>query len=89
MSLYHSASSLKHHNIGVFSDKSGIQSAGVVHAACSSLKKLFYQGWLLLLQLGDALTLLRHLLNGKKGGGDEVTLNAYMLQSLVLNGSCA
>lgn len=46
----------------LFSDEGGVQGAGVLRAAGSRLKKLLYQGRLLLLQLGDALALLRHLL---------------------------
>lgn len=44
------------------SDEGGVQGAGVLCAAGSRLKKLLYQGGLLLFQLGDALALLRYLL---------------------------
>lgn len=49
-----------------FLDEGGIQGAGVLHTACSSLKKLFNQGGLFLLQLGDPLAPLCHLLNENK-----------------------
>lgn len=46
----------------MLSDEGGVQGAGVLRAAGSRLEKLLYQSRLLLLQLGDALALLRHLL---------------------------
>lgn len=46
----------------LLSDEGGVQGAGVLRAAGSRLEKLLYQSRLLLLQLGDALALLRHLL---------------------------
>lgn len=46
----------------LFSDEGGVQGAGVLRAACTRLEKLLYQSRLLLLQLGDALALLCHLL---------------------------
>lgn len=49
-----------------FSDEGGIQRAGVLCAAGSSLKQLLDQGGFLLLQLGDALALLRHLLRKRE-----------------------
>lgn len=48
-----------------FSDKGGIQGACVLCTAGSGLKKLLYQSRLLLLQLGDPLAFLRHLLKEK------------------------
>lgn len=48
------------------SDEGGIQRAGVLRAARPSLKQLLDQGGFLLLQLGDALALLRHLLREKR-----------------------
>lgn len=49
-------------DVYLFSDEGGVQGAGVLRTTCSRLEKLLYQSRLLLLQLGDALTLLRHLL---------------------------
>lgn len=56
------------------SDEGGIQHAGVLRAAGSGLKQLLDQGRLLLLQLGDALALLRHLL--RAGEKDECRVSA-------------
>lgn len=48
---------------GVCSDEGGVHGACVVRRASSSLKKLLYQRRLLLLELGDALAPLCHLLS--------------------------
>lgn len=48
---------------GVFSDEGGVHGAGVLRISGSSLEKLFYQSRLLLLQLGDPLAPLCHLLH--------------------------
>ena len=49
------------------SDEGGVQGAAVLCVASSSLKKLLYECGLLLLQLGDALALVRHLLEEEEG----------------------
>lgn len=49
------------------SDEGGVHDAGVLRTAGPSLKELFYQRRLLLLQLGDPLAPLRHLLWERKG----------------------
>lgn len=57
------------------SDEGGIQRAGVLSPAGSGLKQLLYQGGFLLLQLGDALTLLRHLLRTGRGNNERWLLS--------------
>lgn len=44
------------------SDEGGVQGAAVMGASGTGLKELLDEGRLLLLQLGDALTLLSYLL---------------------------
>lgn len=46
----------------LYSDEGGVHGAAVVRAPGASLKQLFDQSRLLLLQLSDALTLISHLL---------------------------
>lgn len=49
--------------IYLYSDEGGVHGAAVVRAPGASLKQLFDQSRLLLLQLSDALTLISHLLH--------------------------
>lgn len=50
-------------------DEGGVQGPSVLLAESSGLKQLLDEGGLLLLQLGDALTLVRHLLESKRWSG--------------------
>ena len=53
----------------LYSDEGGVHGAAVMRAPGASLKQLFDQSRLLLLQLSDALTLICHLLH--RDGGRE------------------